>query len=196
MGCWGSSVQPKQIFTKSLLLLSCILASGACHKTERAANTTEGKLLPGSSLPDGKQCLLEVHFGETTANGVIIASSDRTRDFELTDVVTEYTTTAPTQGRVTIVWAPDNKRVAIHDSIAKHSEVVIYRRGFQRFERVPTGDILGNACAYWNVERDQMASSGQRPIGWSAEGALTIDVSARVKDGQELRHRLQVLPSS
>jgi hypothetical protein len=167
-------------------LLAFLSASLRAESIEQR-NLAEGKIVLGSVSPDGKFCLLDVNVGDTTAKAVIIATSDRRKNLVQTQVHSERSMVRPQTNRVAILWAPDNKRVAIHDALAKHSAIAIYRLTGEQFEKIEVHDLLQAACAQWGITRDALASSGQRPVRWSAEDIVSVEVSARAKNGQQLR---------
>jgi hypothetical protein len=144
-------------------------------------------MLPGSESPDGKFCLLDVDVGDTTAKAVIIATSDRRKNLVQTQVHSERSIVRPQTNRVSILWAPDSNRVAVHDALAKHSVIAIYRLAGEQFEKIEVRDLLPAACAQWGITHDALVSSGQRPVRWSAGDIVSVEVSARAKDGQQLR---------
>jgi hypothetical protein len=155
-------------------------------------NLVEGKIVPGSVSPDGKFCLLDVDVGDTTAKAVIIATSDRRKNLVQTQVRSERSIVRPQANRVVIQWAHDNKRVAIHDALAKHSVIAIYRLTGAQFEKIEVHDLLQAACAQWGITRDALASSGQRPVRWSTGDIVSVEVSARLKSGQQVRTTFSV----
>ena len=168
------------------------LAQFASAESVTPADIVAGKIIPTSTSPDGKLCLLEVFHDGTTQNSVIFATADRKQNLGYADIITEWSTDRPHKGRTTVVWSPDSTRAAVHDTIAKHSTVSIYRRVGERFERLETHDILAAACAHWGISRERVVSSGQRPLRWPAGDIVTIEVSARLKDGKQLRRSFPI----
>src|SRR6187399_870897 len=104
-------------------------------------NITAGKLVPNSTSPDGKVCLLEVFHHDTTQNSVIFATTDRTKNLGYAPATTVWSTDIPYKGRTTIVWSPDSSRVAIHDSLGKHSTLEIRRLADAQVEPVEVPDL-------------------------------------------------------
>jgi len=176
---------------KTLALLQfCLLAFFSAllvAEPIEQSQLTAGKLLPGSISPDGRFCLLDVNVGDTTATAVIIATTDRTQNLARTKIVSERTILKPQTNRVAILWAPDSRRVALHDSLPKHSSVAIYRLEHDRFEPLEIQDLLNTACGHWGISRDTVVSSGQRPMRWLRSDLVNIEVSARLMNGQRLR---------
>lgn len=155
-------------------------------------NIADGKVVPASVSPDKKYCLMEVFWGDTTGTSVIFTTAGRVGNLGLVRMYTEWATDRPYKDRLSIVWSPDSARVAIYDSLHKHSEVSIYRIAGGRFERMPTHDLLVAACGRWGVSRESVVSSGQRPLRWSAEDIVEVEVSAKLKDGGTRRAILPV----
>lgn len=71
--------------------------------------------------------MLEVFQNVTTITSVILATSDRKTNLGNIPILTTYSTDRPHKGRTTVLWNRDNRRVALHDSSAKNSELLIYR---------------------------------------------------------------------
>lgn len=175
-----------------LALTLITLAQFASAASVTPADIVAGKLIPASTSPDGKLCLLEVFHDGTTQNSVIFATADRKQNLGYADISTEWSTDRSHRARTTVVWSSDSARAAVHDTIAKHSTVSIYRRVGDRFERLKTHDILAAACAQWGIPRERVVSSGQCPLRWPAGDIVTIEVSARLQDGKHLRRAFPI----
>lgn len=183
---------------KRILLAFGLLALSPLARAESVtpADIAAGKLVPGSISPDGKICLLEVFHDRTTMNSVIFATADRQQNLGHLGIHTEWSTDRPHKGRTTVLWSPDGTRVAIHDSIPKHSSPEIYRLVEGRIERVPLPDLLPGLCRDWKVAAKSLASSGQLPVRWSGE-TLTLTVSAKLeKGGKRTTNRQLTVPAT
>lgn len=170
---------------------TALILFAVCHLLRAESvlpeNLKSGKLIPGSTSPDGVYCLLEVFHSDTTQNSVIIATTDRMRNLGFADVFTEWSTDAPHKGRTTVVWHTDSKRFVVHDSYPKNSKAEIYRLTENGFERLTTHDLLSAACGHFGIRADSVASSGQLPLKWHGD-LVDIEVAVRQKSGQRLRH--------
>ena len=171
-----------------ILLAACSLLRAESVLPE---NIQSGKLIPGSTSPDGVYCLLEVFHSDTTQNSVIIATTDRKRNLGYAEVATEWSTDAPHKGRTTVVWHPDSRRFVVHDSFPKNSKAVIYRLTEKGFECLTTHDILSAACGHFGIKPDSVSSSGQVPLKWHGD-LVDIEVAVRQKSGQRLRHTFPI----
>jgi hypothetical protein len=80
----------------------------------------------------------------------------------------------------------------MHDAIAKNSTLSILRAAGDGFEPVTLPDLLQAACQRWGIVSSSIASSGQRPIRWSKDGILEVEVSARLKSGGQRRLTLRL----
>ncbi len=165
------------------LLLLIALPTWLPAESIRPENINAGKLVPGSTSPDRKLCLLEVFYGDTTQTSVIFATADRSKSLGAAPITTVWSTDIPYQGRTTIVWSPDSSGVAIHDSLGKHSVLEIRRLEGAQFQTVAVPDLLLAACQRWGISRERVISSGQRPTNWTAAGNITVEVSAKIKGG-------------
>lgn len=184
---------------KSHLAALCFLSLGlvilllpAHAESPVATEIVEGKLVPGSISPDGNICMLEVFHNATTINSVILATSDRKIDLGEISILTAYSTGSPHKGRTTVLWNPDNRRVAVHDSLAKNSELLIYRSEGGTFSRLKTHDLLKSACGHFGISRSSVASSSQYPIAWVKDDILNVEVSVKLKSGKALRHTFPI----
>jgi len=161
-------------------------------------NITAGKLLPNSTSPDGKFCLLLLDFfhSDTTQTSVIFATTDRSKNLGYAPVLTVWISGIPYihTNRTTIIWASDSSRVAIHESLRgkKNSTLEIRRLVGGQFEPVTVPDLLLTACQQWGISRERVVSSGQRPTRWAADDIITVEVSAMLKEGGQRTATLQL----
>src|SRR5687767_5188172 len=65
-----------------------------------------GKLLAGSTSPDGRYCFLDITHGDTTAYAVVLATADRTKIMALTKMASERAMLRLLTNRISILWAP------------------------------------------------------------------------------------------
>lgn len=173
--------------TFHLLLLLLCLPVALSAESITARNVAEGKLVPGSTSPDQKFCLLDVQHGDTTAHSTILATTDRKANLGAVLIIARPAQDLNQLEKLTLVWSADSQRIALHDSSAKHSELQIYRLVNGRFERLATHDMLAAACSHWGIARSNVVSSGQRPVKWPAGDRLHVEVSGRLQNGQRLR---------
>jgi hypothetical protein len=165
------------------------LAASAIAEQIEPRHLAAGRMLANSTSPDGRYCLLGITHGDTTAYAVVLATADRTKIMALTKMVSERAMLRPLTNRISIVWSPDSKRVAVHDASPKHSAVTIYRLASEQFEPLEINDLLSAACGKWGISGDKLISSGQRPLEWlrANTNLLMIAVAGRLKDGRRLR---------
>ena len=174
------------------LMTSVVLSLPTTAESVTPANIAEGKLVHGSNSPDGKFCLLEVFHSATTQNSVIFATTDRKQNLGFAPLSTEWATDRPYARRTTIVWAPDSRRIATHDTLAKNSTLKIHRLADHLFQEIPVPDLLAIACQRWKIESSKVVSSGQRPLRWDDEDILRVQISAKIKGGQTLELQLRL----
>jgi hypothetical protein len=175
-----------------LLMHACslsLLAAPAITERIEPRHLAAGRMLANSTSPDGRYCLLDITKGDTTINMVILATADRTRVLAFTSVQSERTLVRPISNGVSILWAPDSKRVAVHDAAPKHSAVTIYRLAGEQFERLEINDLLSAACGKWGISGDKLISSGQRPLEWLAANTnlVMVELAGRLQDERRLR---------
>src|SRR5687767_9163874 len=135
----------RDLFIKILLCAVLLIFGSAlivAAEPIEQRNLAAGILVPGSTSPDGKFCLLDVNVGDTTAKRVIIATTDRRKNLGETDIASESSFPRMQKDRVSILWASDSKRVAIHDARARHSVVAIHRSVGKQFQLLKTQDLL------------------------------------------------------
>jgi hypothetical protein len=173
----------KPLFLQSFLL--GFLAATVVAESIEPRNLVEGKVLADSISPDGRYCFLHVMVGGTSASAVVLATTDRARVLAQTVLRTN---------QLSILWAPDSRRVAVHDALPKHSAVTIYRLAGEQFEALEIHDLLAAACGHWGIPRQNVISSGQRPVEWGAANTnlVMIEVAGRLKDGRRLRSRFGI----
>ena len=169
-----------------ILMLLALSASWLTGESVTPADIRAGKLVPGSTSPDKKLCLLEVFHDGTTQNSVIFSNADRTANLGWASLATVWSTDIPYSKRAVIIWSPDSTLVALHDSLNKHSVVDIYRRSDSGFATLETPDLLVEACRRWSVDRADLVSSGQRPLRWDSDDKIAVEVSAKRKSGKKL----------
>jgi len=182
----------EEVRERLILLPWCLpglLAAAVLTERIEPRHLAAGSILENSTSPDGRYCLLDITNGNTTANLVVIATAERTRVLAFTTVCSERDLVRPMTNRVSLLWAPDSKRVAVHDASPKHSAIAIYRLAGEQFEPVEINDLLSAACRKWGVPRDNVISSGQRPVEWLAANTnlVMIEVRAQLKNGGQLR---------
>jgi hypothetical protein len=180
----------------TLLMLLAFIPACLTGESILPANITNGKLVPGSTSPDNKYCLLEVFHSDTTQNSVIFATVDRAKNLGYAPLSTEWSTDIPFKRRAIILWAPDGSCIALHDSLNKHSAASIYRHSGDEFVSLTLPDLLDEACRYWKVDRAGLASSGQRPLRWDANDALAVEVTGKHRSGRPLSTVLHLKISS
>ena len=169
-----------------ILMLLAISSSWLAGESVTPADIQAGKLVPGSTSPAKKHCLLEVFHDGTTQNSVIFSNADRTANLGWASLATVWSTDIPYSKRAVIIWSPDSTSVALHDSLNKHSVVAIYRRSDSGFASLETPDLLAEACRRWSVDRGDLVSSGQRPLQWDGNDKIAVEVSAKRKSGKKL----------
>ena len=173
-------------------LFLLLVASPLQAEAVLSEDIQQGKLIPGSTSPDGKYCLLEVFHSGGTGSSVIIATTDRKQNLGTVEVQTEWTTDKPHKGRTTVLWNPDSKRFVVHDSFPKHSKASIHRLTAAGFEHLTTHDLLAAACGHFGIKLDSVTSSGQPPAKWPGGDVVHIEVAVRLKSGKRLRHAFLV----
>ena len=179
--------------TQTSLLAICAFALIARAEPYLSpSDLSRERILPNSTSPNGQLCFIEGFNGPTTATAIVLASTDLRRVLADASLATLYSTDKPYKGRITILWSPDSIRVATHDSINKHSKLTILRTEGDSFTTVPLPDLLHAACQRWGVSREAVTSSGQRPANWTAADTLTVEVSAKLKAGNQRTTTLQL----
>lgn len=173
--------------TFHLLLLLMCLPVALLAESITARNIAEGKLIPGSTSPDQKFCLLDVQHGDSSGHSTILATTDRKANLGAVLMIVRPAQDPKQLEKLTLVWSADSQRIALHDSSAKHSELQIYRLVDGRFQRLATHDLLAAACGHWGIARSNVVSSGQRPVKWPVGDRLHVEVSGRLQDGKRLR---------
>ena len=72
------------------------------------------------------------------------------------------------------------------------SSEAIWRVAGEAFEPVAVPDLLQAACQLWQIARATVASSGQRPLRWSPDDILSVEVTARFKSAEQRTITLQL----
>jgi hypothetical protein len=180
------------MMTRAVALILLVVCSLLRAESVLPENIQQGKLIPSTTSPDGKYCLLEVFHSDTTQNSIIIATTDRKQNLGPVSVHTGWSTDKPHKGRTTVLWSPDSKRFVVHDSFPKHSRVFIHRLTAAGFEQLTTHDILAAACGHFGIKLDSVVSSGQLPTKWPGGDLVQIEVSVRLKNGKKLRHTFPI----
>jgi len=155
-------------------------------------NMTYGTPVPNSQSPDKRCFLLETFMTDgqgdlycgTTSYGVLLLAADRSKIFAVLPIGTVNDTDIPYEKRLTLLWSHDSTRLAFHDSSKeRHSKLSYYLMTGERFEPLAVPDLLEALCQSRGLKREQLASSCQIPAGWRADGALMVEVSAKLKNG-------------
>ena len=107
-------------------------------------------------------------------------------------VRTTYSVPHDKKGWLTVKWSPNGTMLAIHDSLSKHSKVLIYRRlDSGMFQMVKLPDMLKlEAGGRLGLDIDDIVSSGQEPSEWSKNKLLLVNYRFRTKNGQLYRRTL------
>ena len=90
-------------------------------------NLAAGKALPDSASPDRRFVFLEVFHDGSTQNSTVITPSDRSKYLAFVPIPTVWRTDQPYEGRTVIQWNRSSSLVAVHDSLAKHSKLHLFR---------------------------------------------------------------------
>lgn len=176
----------------ALAALFFIATPGVRAEAILPGNLQQGKQVPSSISPDQKVALFEVFHSETTLTSVVVATVDRTRNLGRIPIPTEWSTDQPFQRRTVLLWSPDSKLLAVHDSLAKHSVLSVHRLTLDAIETIPLPPLLDQACTLLKVDRAQLRSSSQIPARWLDGGVLQVKVSLRLKDGTRRSTSIQV----
>jgi len=153
---------------------------------------TYGIPVPNSLSPDKRYSLVETfmtdglddHSLGTTSFGVLLLPADKSIIYAVLPIGTVNDTDIPYKKRLALLWSPDSTRLAFHDSsMDRNSKLRYYRLVGERFVPLTVPDLLDALCRNQKLKREQIASSSQVPKAWSPDGALVVDVSAKLKTG-------------
>jgi len=141
--------------------------------------------IDGFDSPDGQLALFE--FGlEDIARQTVLASADGRTFYQLLPLSSPSSVENPARKRtfsqvVTILWSPDSKHLATHDSLARHSEVSVFEVRDAAVADVSPRTVREVALKAAALDEAKVRSSGQKPERWTS--ATVLRVQARFSTG-------------
>lgn len=144
--------------------------------------------IPNTRSPDGRYALFAIST-EGTAGVTGIATTDRQKCLVVTSVFQyglNYDDRRP-ESYLTVLWSADSSRVAIHDSIRKHSRLEVYRVNVPTARRIHVSDLLAQAMG-----TETLVSSGQEPLEWVGNTGLAVECRGRLATGELYRRRVSI----
>jgi hypothetical protein len=146
---------------------------------------TAGKLIQGSTSPDGKYALFEFNHwdadvpeSETTATGIGLGPVDRSKLLFAVDVATRWTTDQDVTSFSNLLWNSSSTILATHDSLPRNSAVHLYRLHDGSASSMDLPDLLALACQKLGIAKSAVAASGQLPSRWI--DGQTLEVAVRI----------------
>jgi dipeptidyl aminopeptidase/acylaminoacyl peptidase len=112
-----------------------------------------------SISPDGSARVDQVYFNKTTASSVGIISTTDNKVLHIIDAT-------PDHKHTDILWSPDGKYIAIHDSSSKHSRLMVYGKEYASYQQVIIPDLKAIALRELSLKDSDIKSSGQIPLNW------------------------------
>lgn len=163
-------------------------------ETDLADESFRGGQLYPDSLSSQGVGLYCVHRGQTTATAMMLKKADTNQILAMIPVRSIYSVPKKHKNWLTVKWNPGGTMVAIHDSLDKHSKVLIYRRASDgSFHKVLLPDMLKlEAGGRLGLEVSTIASSGQEPKGWKNENLLMVNYRFETKGGALYRRTLPI----
>lgn len=154
---------------------------------------TKGRLIKGSTSPDGKYALFEYHLiPEDTKTGVGIKPVDRSKLLCDVDSRTKWMTDREVHTFLDFLWNADSSVLATHDSLLRHSRLSLYQLSEGTAKVLDVPDLLGEACKRLGISKAKVSSSGQVPVKWTAAKSLEIKVRLKLKGGRMASTTLRI----
>ena len=183
----------KLIAALAIIGLATIAASREPEEWwSRQRGITEGSLIEGSASPDKKYALFEFHMWDgqtqdsaTTATGVGLAPTDRSKLLFIVDSRTKWMTDKKVTSFLNFKWNNDSTLLATHDSGAKHSKLNVYRiskTGAATELEIP--DLLSIASKKLGIPIAAVSSSGQTPTRWLQPEIIEVSVGLTTPKGK------------
>lgn len=178
---------------RSLILLSLLLSAASAEISDLEGGLRGGVLYPASTSTQGVG-LYCVHRGETTATLMVLKEGVEGQVLAIIPIRSTYATPKEEKDWLTVKWNASGTMVAIHDSLDKHSKVLIYRRAQDgRFLQVTLPDAVPlEGGKRMGLEVSAITSSGQEPQEWRNDNLLMVDYRFRTKDGAIYRRTLPI----
>ena len=156
-------------------------------------NLQSGDLFEGSlsSHDVGLYC---IHRGLTTATQMVLMSKAKEKILATIPIRTTYSIPKERKNWLTVQWTPNGKMVAIHDSLSRHSKVLIYRQNEDgTFSPVALPDMLKlEGGGRLGLDVASITSSGQEPDRWRNDNLLMVKYRFKTKSGQLYRRTLPI----
>jgi hypothetical protein len=170
------------------LIGRCVTPLTAAEPEKWLANEkgiADGRLVAGSTSPDGKYALYEYNHWDgndpTTATGIGLASVDRSKLLFVIESRTEWATDKKVTWFLTVMWNPGSSLLATHDANSKHSKVNIYRIHDGAASSLDVPDLVNVACGKLGVTKPSVGASGEIPSRWL--NSQTLEVTVRLTAG-------------
>jgi len=150
---------------------------------------SKGRLVKGSTSPDGRFALFEFNHwegeGETTATAVGLAPVDRSQLLYAIESCTEWQTNKKVISFLTFKWNPTSEFLATHDSLAKNSALHLYKLRDGKAIELALPDLLTKALAQTQLTKKNILSSGQIPEQWLEDNRLKVFICLNTNAGQQ-----------
>lgn len=129
---------------------------------------------------------------DTTQNSVVITPSDRSENLAFVPIQKEWTTDKPHKGRTKIKWNRTSSLVAVHDRMAKHSNLHIFRVTDARADCLVVPDLRKKCARDLGVAETSLRSSGKVPSKWVDASVLEVVVRLKTNRGGTLPKKNQL----
>ena len=184
-----------------LLLLLGLIASPMAREQrlwnpDLQRGLAEGRLFPSTISPNGKFAFFLIYpyyDGDhaTSISKIVIGSTDQQTLYGILESRTDARNIDVfIETILQYRWSPDSRYVAVHNPVAKHSELTLYDMRQQlddtadiRAHHLALPDLRAFAQQQLLMPSEDVVSSGQDPIAWQDARTLQITVRLNTHNG-------------
>ena len=143
----------------------------------------DGVIVKGSKSPNGKYALFEYHFRppDETKSRIGLAPIDRAKLLYNIDSATKWMTDREVITFLSVLWNQNSDLLATHSSLARHSELRLYRLRETKAFGLKIPDLLKIAQVKHGLSRSDIRFSGQVPKKWHRRDLLEVAVTLKTK---------------
>ncbi len=176
-----------------LLCLSTRVPAQSNVTPERVTKNVSGEAIeiPNTRSPDGKMALFAVYLDGTTAAVTGLVTTDRQRCLAVSSSLPYGSNVRDRSPKsyLTVLWAANSTRVAIHDSARKHSRVEVYALDPAACRQVELPSLSAFMVAE-GILSETPSSSGEQPLQWLDDHHLLVEFRAKTEAGAIITKRL------
>ena len=178
----------KGIVLVLLATMSTVLSEFALTKE----NLQSGKLVADSESSQ-KVGLYCVHRGLTTGTMMVLMEKNREIVRATIPITTTYSSPKPAAEWLTVVWNDEGTAVAIHDSSAANSKVLVYRLLRDgSFAKIALPNLGGTIAKRLKINLREAKASGESPSKWVKEKVVRVNFRFLMKDGKRFNSNEEI----